>query len=75
MMTARRTLLSASTAVLALGGDAAAAPFSISVDGPATVGLGRVVRVVVDASAFPPSPGGTIFWPFVNGTQWGACNS
>ena len=36
------------------------------------VGLGRVVNISVDACGFAPSPNGTVFWPFVNGSQWGS---
>ena len=40
--------------------------------GSASVGLGRVVNVTIDASGFAPTPIGTVFWPFVNGSQWGS---
>eukprot|EP01052_Picozoa_sp_SAG31_P013405 SAG31_NODE_805_length_11970_cov_3.710793_2_plen_1098_part_00 len=45
--------------------------FAISVDQTA-VGLGRVVNVTVDTAGFASSPNGTVFWPFVNGSQWGS---
>lgn len=47
------------------------AAFHIALD-RTTVPLGRVVNVSVDASGFAPSRNGTIFWPFVNGSQWGS---
>jgi hypothetical protein len=57
------------------GAAGAAAPlpatFAISLDA-SSVGLGRVVKVSIDASAFAPSANGTVFWPFVNGSQWGS---
>ena len=34
--------------------------------------LGSTVNVSVDATQFTPTAAGTVFWPFVNGTQWGS---
>jgi hypothetical protein len=45
--------------------------FAISTS-DAQVGLGKVVNVSIDAGAFPPTPNGTVFWPFVNDSQWGS---
>lgn len=36
------------------------------------VWLGDAVTIDVDSSAFVPTPTGTVVWPFVNGTQFGA---
>jgi hypothetical protein len=35
----------------------------------ATIGMGNTVTVDIDASSFVPSTNGTVFWPFVNGSQ------
>jgi hypothetical protein len=37
-----------------------------------TVGLGDAVTVEIDGSAFVPTANGTVIWPFVNGSQFGA---
>ena len=35
------------------------------------ISMGRAVTVSI-AWPSPPTPSGTVFWPFVNGSQWGA---
>ena len=36
-----------------------------------SVAMGKTVAVSI-ACTLPPTPSGTVFWPFVNGSQWGA---
>ncbi len=35
------------------------------------VSMGKVVSISITWPS-PPTPSGTVFWPFVNGSQWGA---
>lgn len=35
------------------------------------VSMGKVVSISITWTS-PPTPSGTVFWPFVNGSQWGA---
>ena len=46
--------------------------FRASVRQPSNVGLGETVTVDIDASGFKPTPNGTVVWPFVNRSQFGA---
>ena len=64
---------SSRTTVIADGAGVAAetASFRASARQP-TVGLGETVTVDIDASGFKPTPNGTVVWPFVNGSQFGA---
>jgi hypothetical protein len=49
----------------------AVSSFGASLD-QSSLGLGRVVKISINASAFAKTPNGTIFWPFVNHSQWGS---
>jgi len=62
---------SAGDGVISVNETASPATFAWSL-GARSVPLGGVVNISVDASGFPASANGTIFWPFVNGSQWGS---
>jgi hypothetical protein len=44
--------------------------FAIKVNS-SRISMGKVVSVSITWPS-PPTPSGTVFWPFVNGSQWGA---
>jgi hypothetical protein len=55
--------------VVCLAAGASVVPLSLNTN---AVDMGREVTVTLDVSGVPLSPAGTVFWPFVNGSQWGS---
>ena len=53
------------------GGGGYVSTFGATAASP-SVGLGNVVRIDIDTSGFVLARNGTVVWPFVNGTQFGA---